>query len=181
MKKLFLVLIILISMCVPCYANDQQAVDSFKALTNEIVAEINTSYNNRDTIVRYIPTTDWDRKHDLIFDCWVKNGRDDLEYDINVEKTNSLIKPYVGYIYMSCHYLLYADENGKKNFKTKEEAEKATIPTHSKSYLYKYIYHYDGNTWKFSREQFEFSEYGSTYWKDTEKQFAPQRRFIITK
>lgn len=162
MKKILLVLFSLMLLVLPCQANEQ-AVNSFKDMTNKIVSEVQTSYNNKDFVV-------------VKFEQWRKFRFDCLDYGIDIVKSDSVLNPYIGYLDVSYKHVGYSI-NGKSDFDTKEEAELANIEKMG-SYpsVMRYIYKYNGN-WIFVKEQ-SYNEIEG-YFHDTREQYQPLKRLLV--
>lgn len=91
MKKIFLLVMLALTICSSCFANEQAIVDSFKTMVSNKIAPIEATYANSKPVIT---------KHggDNIYPAYYTKLEEVLEYDIDVQKTDSLIKPYRGIV-----------------------------------------------------------------------------------
>ena len=163
MKKLFIMLICLVTFCNNCFADEQEIVADFTNFTNNICNEIKENY--KEIKVAYVP---YDRDIDY-GDFWVKRQRTNLSSSIDIQKTSSLISPYMGILILSNDYTLYhSTDNLKGNYHTALEAEKANIATITKGDgLYRFTYMYQNGEWILKRVQYRNAKYDE-YYRDIE-------------
>lgn len=91
MKKLLVLVILVMSFCSTAFANEQAIVDSFKALVNPKIVPIEQTYQNVKPIIT-------EHKNQNGLPSYYTKVEEVLEYDIDVQKTDSLIKPYRGVV-----------------------------------------------------------------------------------
>lgn len=91
MKRIFLIVILALSICLNCFANEQDIVNNFKTMVSNKIAPIEATYANSKPVIT---------KHggDNIYPAYYTKLEKVLEYDIDVQKTDSLIKPYRGIV-----------------------------------------------------------------------------------
>ena len=165
MKKFILTLICLFCFSLNCFAGEQEAVDSFKTMTNNIVSEIQESYNH-GAKVRYSHITNQ----------WYKYQVTNLQSAIDIQKTESLISPYKGILELQADKIWYiSKDNSAGHFATKEEAEKVNSSKYNPAYsVYRFTYMYQGDSWVLKDVCFRFLDEYS--WKDDEIK-TPQQIF----
>ena len=65
MKKFILTLICLFCFSVSCFASEQEAVDSFKTMTNNIVSEIQDNFNRGGKVKYSVDSNKWHKYRNL--------------------------------------------------------------------------------------------------------------------
>lgn len=91
MKKLLFFFILFFSVFSTCFADEQEVVDSFKALVEPKINTIEATYENTRPLIK-------EHKTGKNFPSYYTKKEEVLEYDIDVQKTDSLIKPYRGIV-----------------------------------------------------------------------------------
>lgn len=171
MKKFILTLICLFCFNLNCFAGEQEAIDSFKAMANNIVSEIQESYNHGAKVeyMEYKPKFN-------IGDYWYKYQMTNLKVEFEVQKTDSLISPYKGILELQADKIWYiSKDNSAGHFATKEEAEKVNSSKYNPAYsVYRFTYMYQGDSWVLKDVCFRFLDEYS--WKDDEIK-TPQQIF----
>lgn len=145
MKKICktLLLSMLLLVCNSCIAiSNDEAVASFKAFTKTIIDNIAASQRRGDTVVVQDDTDKTKYK---------KIGHVDLAYTLDMKQNNSMMYPFIGYLYAKDRVIIYttpSHPNGK--FDSEAEAQKAMNPVYDResiSFLMRYSYLYDNGTW----------------------------------
>lgn len=175
MKKFILTLICLFCFSLSCFAGKQEAVDSFKAMTNNIVFEIQESYNHGAKVeyMKYKPKFN-------IGDYWYKYQMTNLKVELDVQKTDSLISPYKGILELQADKIWYiSKDNSVGHFATMEEAKNANFSKYNPAYnVYRFTYMYQGDNWGLKDVSFRFlDEY---VWKQNDLK-SPQEYFCMEK
>ena len=167
MKKFILTLMCLLCFSVICFAGEQEEVDSFKAMTNNIVSEIQESYNHGAKV-----------EYSRITNQWYKYQATNLQSAIDIQKTDSLISPYKGILELQADNIyFYTIDNEKGDYANKEEASKASLSRLKKATTKtQFIYMYQDNNWVLKQVQSRFlDEY--RWFKDEFK--SPQEYFCM--
>lgn len=168
MKKLFIMLICLVAFCNGCFASEQEAVDSFKAMTNNIVSEIQDNFNQGGKVKYSVDSNKWHKYRNL-----------NLQSAIDVQKTESLISPYKGILELQSDTArYYSTVKGQWYYDNKNDAKEASlyevIPAITKM---RFIYMYQDYNWVLKQVQYQFlDEY---VWKQNDLK-SPQEYFCVT-
>ena len=105
MRKIFALILLLISICLPVKASEQDIVNSFVDFANSIINPIAQSYQNSTYIIKQEKSIDGINNPYL--GLYYKSQKYNLKYTYDLKKTDSLINPYIGTIDIS---------NGVKNY-----------------------------------------------------------------
>ena len=140
MKKIILALICLFCFNVTCFANEQEVINSFKKLVNELCIHEQATYGVRVSYISYKNGKGY----------WSKYQKTNLKTEIDIQKTNSIISPYKGIVILRNDIIDYcSNDNPKGQYATKEEAEKADMQWYKRAKCeYRYIYIYQNNEWQ---------------------------------
>lgn len=168
MKKFILTLICLFCFSVSCFASEQEAVDSFKTMTNNIVSEIQDNFNRGGKVKYSVDSNKWHKYRNL-----------NLQSAIDVQKTDSLISPYKGILELQADTArYYSITKGQWYYDSKNDAKEASlyevIPAITKM---RFVYMYQDNNWVLKQVQYQFlDEY---VWKQNDLK-SPQEYFCVT-
>ena len=159
MKRLLTVLIILFSYCIPGYASEQEAIDSFINIVNQIQAGIEKTYTDEYATVKFVEKGKYNKAY------WFKQRNGNLSVAYDIKKSDSLISPYNGIIDVSYDSLVYYDLNNYDgHFQTELEAQNAML---KKTNNYsgrnrKFFYAYQNNKWVLKKHSNTL--FGDTFW-----------------
>ena len=129
MKKIFILLLLLMTYCLPTYANEQEIVNSFKVFVANLVAPIEATYNKG-----YYDIVDGT-------DGYFKTNDYDLTYTYDIKKSDSIMYPYIGILSVRNKTAF------SKNYKTEQEARNAFDVQFISENEERYIYKYDNGKW----------------------------------
>ena len=151
-------LLLLMTYCLPTYANEQEIVNSFTDFTNQILSEIRASYAREDYYVDFCKETIEDKRYGIRGNYWYKMGHCDLRSSIDVRKTDSLMTPYEGYLILGNSTVrYYSHNNANGEYQTREEAESAKLKKITfNEYEQKFVYAYQNGQWVLK----------AVFWKD---------------
>lgn len=140
MKKVILLVCLLLAFCVPAYAmDDSQVVDSFRQYVQSNISLVEDSYKGNKYEVKYIKADYFSGAY------WIKYATTlDPAYKIDVQKTNSLISPYVGTLEVDRNTVTYSG-------KTKEDAINQIGTKYSYVDNFKFTIAYQGTGWVVTR------------------------------
>lgn len=140
MKKIILTLICLFCFNVTCFANEQEVINSFKKLVNELCIHEQATYGVRVSYVSYENGKGY----------WSKYQKTNLKAEIDIQKTNSIISPYKGIAILQNDVIDYcSNDNPKGQYATKQEAEQADMKWYKPAkFKYQYIYVYQDEKWE---------------------------------
>lgn len=168
MRKFILTLICLFCFSVSCFASEQEAVDIFKTMTNNIVSEIQDNFNQGGKVKYSVDSNKWHKYRNL-----------NLQSAIDVQKTDSLISPYKGILELQADTArYYSITKGQWYYDSKNDAKEASlyevIPAITKM---RFVYMYQDNNWVLKQVQYQFlDEY---VWKQNDLK-SPQEYFCVT-
>lgn len=168
MKKFILTLICLFCFSVSCFASEQETVDSFKAVTNNIIFEIQDNFNQGGKVKYSVDSNKWHKYRNL-----------NLQSAIDVQKTDSLISPYKGILELQADTArYYSTVKGQWYYDSKNDAKEASfyevIPAITKM---RFVYMYQDGNWVLKQVQYQFlDEY---VWKQNDLK-SPQEYFCVT-
>lgn len=142
-------LLLLMTCCLPTYANEQDIVNSFTNFTNKILSEIRASYAREDYYVNFHKETIEDKRDGIRGNYWYKMGYSDLRSSIDIRKTDSLMTPYEGYLILGNSTVRYYSPNNTiGEYQTRQEAELAKLKKVTfDEYEYKFVYAYQNGQW----------------------------------
>lgn len=185
MKRIIFVVLAIMCYCLPVVANEQEVIESFKHFSNQVLAPIRDSYARNDAVVLYNPNKGFYTNKGKPY--WEKFGNDGLVSSIDIQRTNSIVSPYVGMIMIShanVHYV--SSDNQSGYFATKADAARATIrkiDNMAYYFKYKYFYAYQDGSWVFLKEQGVTTDpvRNTVSCYDTREQYSPEKRHIVTR
>lgn len=180
MKRIFITLLLIMTYCLPTYASEQDIVNSFTNFTNNIVAEIQDSYNKNPYKVRFYEPLDIQRKYYNDNGHWYKISKCNLRSSIDIQRTDSLITPYIGYFTLNSDTInYYSSDNPKGEYRTREEAEKASLQRLSISETeYRFSYAYQNGQWVLKLAEWKDPDLTNGLWKEGTLS-TPQSNFVI--
>ena len=171
MKKFILTLICLFCFSVSCFASEQEAVDSFKTMTNNIVSEIQDNFNSRQAVIKFVEASAYNKAY------WFKTKPYKIEVSMDIVKTDSLLSPYKGILVLRQIDIEYHDANNDTKFNTKEDAYKAIMNTENPDLIInRYTYLYQDNQWILSKSEFRFADEYS--WTTHSTPYTPKQEYI---
>lgn len=107
MKRILLLVILALTICSSCFANEQAIVDSFKTFVPAEIQVIKNTYPvlGTEQITKHEPD-----KYNK--ETYYQKKKQEFSYDIlNVEKTDSLMYPYMGYVLLEKKTTYYKKNN----------------------------------------------------------------------
>ena len=122
-------LLLLMTYCLPTYANEQDIVNSFKVFVANLVAPIEATYNKG-----YYDIVDG-------INGYCKTNNYDLTYTYDIKKSDSIMYPYIGILSVR------NKTASSKNYKTEQEARNAFDVQFVLENEKRYIYKYDNGKW----------------------------------
>ena len=148
--KIVKVCLLLLLFCNNCLASDQDVANSFKEFTGAIINEIQESYDKGDVGIRLSGAGNGK---------WIKYSYTNLAHAIDVQKTSSIMSPYVGKLVITYNIInYYSDKYPDGNFPTRYEAEVAdkkklwNLPL-DKMNRYIFTYAYQNGQWVLVKSQ----------------------------
>lgn len=134
MKKLLVLVMLALSICANCFANESDIVNSFRAVVMPKIQPIEASYNGVVPVIKYYEATKYSP-------AYYQKLEEVLDYKIDVIKTDSLVYPYRGVVKISKIVYSY----GKVN--TPEEAKQMRGGLTDYSWKANIYYNYDNGNW----------------------------------
>ena len=135
MRKLLLAVILVLSVCGTAFANEQAIVDSFKSLVIPKITPIEQTYQGTKPVI-----TEHKNKQGL--PSYYTKQEEVFEYEIDVQKTDSLMKPYRGIVKLARIVYSYG------NHFSYESAQFASGGLVDYSWRTTIFYDYENGTWK---------------------------------
>ena len=129
MKRIFITLLLIMTYCLPTYANEQEIVNSFKAFVADLVAPVEATYGNG-----YYEVIDGS-------EGYFKTRNYGFTYTYDIKKSDSVMFPYIGILEVS------NKTNFTKTYATEAEARNAFDIDFISEDRQKYIYKYDNGKW----------------------------------
>ena len=145
MKKIFIMLLLLMTYCLPTYANEQEIVASFQTFARNLVAPIEATYGKG-----YYRIVKSDRGY-------FKSKQTDFSYSCDIKKTDSVMYPYLGILEIS------NKDNFSKLFATEAEARNVMIYTMETYNTHRFTYRYCNGKWEENRAYM----YLDGHWNDS--------------
>lgn len=142
-KKVFLILLMLLTLCSSCFAlTSDEAVVSFKNFTNNIVTRIQESQSKNE----------WEIKYNQEAQKYSKIGHTNFRYSVDLKATNSLMYPFVGYLFCKSDTIRYVTSDNPYGIFSSEaaarNANKTVIDSTSLGNEWiRYQYYYENNNW----------------------------------
>lgn len=171
MKKFILTLICLFCFSVSCFASEQEAVDSFKAMSDNIVSEIQDNFNSRQAVIKFVEASPYNKAY------WFKTKPYKIEVSMDIIKTDSLLSQYKGILILRQVDIEYHNANNDTKFSTKDEAYKAIMNTENPNLIInRYTYLYQDNQWILSKSEFRFADEYS--WTTHSTPYTPKQEYI---
>lgn len=137
MKRILLLVILALTICCTAFANEQAIVDSFKTFVPAEIQVIKNTYPvlGAEQITKHEPD-----KYNK--ETYYQKKKQEFSYDIlNVEKTDSLMYPYMGYVLLEKKTTYY--KRSLSQLQATKEIEIAYISTDK----YRVEYSYDNGSW----------------------------------
>ncbi|KAF0216763.1 MAG: hypothetical protein FD174_3586 [Geobacteraceae bacterium] len=149
----FFILALSLLLCSKVFAlTDTEVVDSFKQYVSDEMKKVFVSYEGTHYNVSYVESN---------LNFWFKSyHKIDQNYKIDVEKTTSLISPYVGTLQVEVYY------NTSDKFPTKKTAEQATTYKVHSIQTFKITLAYQENKWVVTDAHFKSSSLDSVIKQD---------------
>ena len=155
MKKIILFLVVVFMFNSICFAADEaQVVASFKEQVKTDLTPIIATYMNVAPYIQYNNFNNTYKK--VIILC-------DGNYTIDVEKTNSLITPYIGTA------MFYYTKVSTQSYKDKESALNDDKYVNKDIIYFKVIYSYQDDKWAFKKVMVKLNDYD---WGDSKKHLS---------
>lgn len=133
MKRILLLVMLALSICCTAFASEQDIVNSFKAFVTTEVQPIKDTYPVLpENKVNYYNHSE----------PYYQRSKQEFTYDIlNVEKTDSLMYPYMGYVLLEKVTTYY------KRSSSQLQAAKETRVAYKSTEKYRLEYSYDNGQW----------------------------------
>lgn len=151
MKKIFLLVMLALTICCTAFASEQDIVNSFKTFANTKIQPIEQTYETSHYIIKFMEGNKYVKpsytKQDQVF-----------TYELDVKKTDSLIFPYIGIIRLT--------KTTRYNGKHLSEEEAINTPMSNLPYdvvRAAVIYDYDNGNWR--ANYYEYAD-GDVRFKD---------------
>lgn len=159
-NRVLIFTLLMVSFCLPVSAaTDAEVVSSFKQYASDQLAKILETYEGVHYKVAYIEP---DRYSSKPKGYWFKlTGMVDPNYKIDVQKTNSLVSPYVATLEVNYKTLFYYDRP------TKETAEAVTDIKRVSIEVYKFTVAYQDEKWVVTEAKSYSSVLGKWFNRDT--------------
>lgn len=128
MKKIFLLVMLALSICCTAFASKQQVIDSFKTLIQPKIAEVEATYPPY-SLDRYVIVKDGKNYHKemVIFTS---------EYDI--KETKSILNPYIGILKLNRTEMAFKSHKTVAEAKTEMQPDFINDSVINISIVYKY-------------------------------------------
>lgn len=125
--------------CLPVFAaDDAQVVSSFKQYVSDILTQVNATYEGNNYRIAYIPLDAVTKRPGY----WIKIKRTiDPTYNIDVQKSNSLISPYIGTLEVNTTNVFY------KGYPNQQDAEATDAIDHTTGDNYKFTIAFQDEKW----------------------------------
>ena len=157
MRKLLVLILLLISICLPVQANEQNIANSFIEHVNTIVKPIQDSYNGVHFSMHEIKSA----KEIKFNGYYYRSTFTNFKYAYDIRKTDSILNPYLGVLEMSNDMIEFAHSTDFDiALNTKEISEKF-IPYQ----VCKFYYHLKNGNWMLASYE-EKDEYSNKWYSN---------------
>ena len=138
MKKIFLLVILALTICCTAFANEQAIVDSFANFINPKIVEVQQSYENSKPVVTYVEGNKYVKSY-------YTKDIERFSYRVDVRETDSLMSPYIGVLELKRVGTSF------KPHATEQEALNENQVWIDFVTRYRLVYNYNNGNWQFAK------------------------------
>lgn len=162
--RVMVITLSIIGFSAPAFAaDDAQVVNSFKQFCDDNIAKVTATYEGTHYSIAYQQPSKYTQRPE----SWIKySGIVDPNYKYDVQKTNSLVSPYIGTLEVTYKTVVY------KDFPTKEAAEATNDIVRYTPVVYKFIVAYQDDKWVVTDAKKYNSVLGEWFTLDTKDIFV---------